>query len=68
VGGAARVVDAVWGATKVEGATREVADVGEAGDGGATQGRAVGPPAPVPGAVGPPGLTVGPPAPVPVAV
>jgi hypothetical protein len=65
VGGTAGVVDAAWGAAKVEGAAREVA----------TQGRAVGPPgvavglsAPVPGAVRSPGLTVRPPAPVPVAV
>jgi hypothetical protein len=64
VGGAAGVVDTAWGAAEVEGAAREVAEVGEAGDGGAAQGRVVGPPAPVPGAVGPPGLAVGPPAPV----
>jgi hypothetical protein len=75
VGGAAGVVDTAWGAAEVEGTAREVAEVGEAGDGGAVQGRAigpsgveVGPPAPVPGAVGPPGLTVGPPAPVPITV
>jgi hypothetical protein len=75
VGGAAGVVDAAWGAAEVEGTAREVAEVGEAGNGGAAQGRAIGPPgvtveppAPVPGAVIPPGLTVGPPAPVPVAV
>jgi hypothetical protein len=50
--------------TEVVGATREAIEVG---DGGATQGRAVGPPglavgppAPVPRAVGPPGLAVGP--------
>jgi hypothetical protein len=68
VGGAAGVVDAAWGATKVEGTARKVADVGEVGDGGAAQGQAVGLPAPVPGAVGPPGLTIGPLAPVPVVV
>jgi hypothetical protein len=68
VGGVAGVVDAAWGAAEVEGAAWEAAEVDEVGDGGAAQGRAVGPPAPVPGVVGPPGLAVGPPAPVPVAV
>jgi hypothetical protein len=53
VGGAAEVVDAAWGAIKVEGTAQEAVEVGEAGDGGAAQGRAVGPPAPIPGVVGP---------------
>jgi hypothetical protein len=68
VGDAVGVVDAAWGATEVEGAAQEVVEVDEAGDGGAAQGQAVGLPAPVPGLVGPPGLTVGPPALVPVVV
>jgi hypothetical protein len=48
VGGAAGVVDATWGAAEVECAAWEVAEVDEAGDRGAAQGQAVGPPAPVP--------------------
>jgi hypothetical protein len=38
VGGAAEVVDAAWGAIKVEGTAREAVEVGEAGDGGAALG------------------------------
>jgi hypothetical protein len=75
MGGAAGVVDATWGSAEVKGPAWEAAEVGEAGDGGAVQGRAVRPPglaiglpAPVPGAVGLPGLAVGPKAHVPVAV
>jgi hypothetical protein len=68
VGDAVGVVDAAWGAAEVEGATQEAVEVDEAGDRGVAQGQAVGPSAPVPGLVGPPGLTVGPPALVPVAV
>jgi hypothetical protein len=75
VGDVAGIVDTAWGAAEVEGASREAVEVGEAGDRGATQGRAVGPPGvavgsptPVPRAVGPPRLTVGPPAHVPVTV
>jgi hypothetical protein len=53
--GAARgmggVEGAAWGAAEVMGSARETVEVGEASDGGATQGRAVGPPAPVPWAV-----------------
>jgi hypothetical protein len=41
--GVGRVEGTAWGATKVMGATREKAKVGEAGDGGATQGWAVRP-------------------------
>jgi hypothetical protein len=58
VGGATGVVDTAWGSAEVEGPAREAAEVGEAGDGGAAQGRVV----------GPPGLTVGPKAHVPVVV
>jgi hypothetical protein len=46
-GAAGGVEGAVWGSSEVMGAAREVGEVGEAGDGGATQGRTVGPLAPV---------------------
>jgi hypothetical protein len=76
--GAARGMGGVegiaWG-VKVVGAAWEVAEISEAGDGGAAQGRAirppavaVGPPAPVPWVGGPLGLTVRLANPVPQAV
>jgi hypothetical protein len=45
--GAGGVEGVVWGAVKVMGTAQEAAEVDEAGDGGAVQGRAVGPPAPI---------------------
>jgi hypothetical protein len=46
-GAAGGVEGVVWGSSEVMGVAREAVEVGEAGDGGATQGRTVGPPAPV---------------------
>jgi hypothetical protein len=58
VRGTGGVEGAVWGAAEVVGAAREAVEVGEAGDGGAAQGRMVRSPevvvklpAPVPRAV-----------------
>jgi hypothetical protein len=69
--GAGGVEGVVWGAVKVMGTAQEAAEVDEAGDGGAVQGRAVGPsgvgvgpPTPILWVVRPPGLTVGLPTPI----